>query len=442
GFLHVQDSRTDKLYDIPISRNAVLATDLKQIKAIPSMSSEDKAHKVSGGLRVHDPGLQNTTVVETSTSFADSDRGILLLRGYALEQLWDAQYEDMLHLMVWGKYPTASQSESLRLALATLMREVPQGVFDVIQRFPRDGPLLPMVLAGLSVYLAVDETSIPAYNGGNIYHNNPQRVDKAILTTVAAYAVAIGVATSHRKGIAFTPPSIESNYWGNLFLMMGLADPATGKLDAIKFSCFRRFAALNSDHGMALSSYTMLTATSGLADPISGVIASLAASYGPLHYGAPECAYRSLKQLSGPQDVPNFLDEVKKGHRRLFGYGHRTYKTVDPRLPPIKEMLRELSMETDPMFQIAKEIDRISSEDEYFVKRGLHANADFYGVFVFTGCGFAPEEIPIVMLAQRLVGVMAHWREAQMRSIKLFRPTHIYTGDTEPIQNFSVTSKL
>ena len=241
-----------------------------------------------------------------------------------------------------------------------------------------------MILAGLSAYLADDLESIPAAQGGNIYHGNMEKTDQAILKAAAAYAVVAGMALSHRRGVPFTPAASDNTYFENLFIMMGMTDPYTERPDPLKISCFRKFAVLNSEHGMALSAYSMLVTASSLTDPISGVIASLCAAYGPLHFGAPEAEHRTLESIGSVDQVPAFLEEVKAGRKRLFGYGHRTYTTVDPRVKPIKEMLTELDGESHPLFKIAREIDRLSSIDDYFVKRNLHANADFYGTFVFT----------------------------------------------------------
>jgi citrate synthase len=240
---------------------------------------------------------------------------------------------------------------------------------------------MPMIVAGLSAYQSLDPESLPAHAGGNIYNGNLEKTDKAILKTVAAYAICVGVSASHRRGIKFTPASIECNFFENLFTMMGLMEPGTK--DQLRLSCFRRFAALNADHGMALSSFSLLVTASSLTDPISGLIGSLVASYGPLHFGAPEAAYKSISGIRSIENVPAYLDEVRAGKRRLFGYGHRTYKHMDPRVAPIKAMLDELSTDSDPLLQIAREIDRQSATDDYFLKRGLHANADFYGVFFF-----------------------------------------------------------
>lgn len=251
--------------------------------------------------------------------------------------------------------------------------------------FRRNCPPMPMLVAGLAAYLGNDLDSIPAFNGGNIYHGDVEKTDEAILDTVAAYAVVMGIAGSHRRGIEFTPPSEHRGYFQNLFTMMGLVDPGTTIPNPLKLSCFRRLAVINSDHGMALSIFANLVTASSLADPISGLIGALTAAYGPLHFGAPEAAYKTIGKIGGVENIPGFLEEVKSGKRRLFGYGHRTYKTVDPRLTPIKSTLLELDMEADPLLKIAREIDRLSSTDEYFTKRNLHANGDFYGCFCFIG---------------------------------------------------------
>ena len=170
---------------------------------------------------------------------------------------------------------------------------------------------MPIIIAGLSAYLACDVDSIPAFNGGNIFHGNPKEVEKAILKTVAAYAVAVGLATSHRKNITFVPPSMKNTFYENLFTMMGVIDPATGRPDPLRLSCIRRFGVLNSEHGMALSSFSMLVTASSLAAPISSLIGSLAASYGPLHFGAPEAAYKTIKKIGSSKNVPAFLNMVK-----------------------------------------------------------------------------------------------------------------------------------
>ena len=210
-----------------------------------------------------------------------------------------------------------------------------------------------------------------------------RRVDEAVVRVVAAWAVCIGLAASHRNSSRFMPASRDRDYYSNLFTMMGHVDPSTKHPDPLKLQCFRRFGALSIDHGLSNSTFALLVTASTLADPFSALISALAAAYGPLHFGAPESAYKIMTQLGSPENVPTLIDQVKRGERRLFGYGHRTYQTADPRIRPIQVLLEELNAADNPLLAVAQEIDRIASSDEYFKSRGLNANADLYGQFFY-----------------------------------------------------------
>ena len=240
-----------------------------------------------------------------------------------------------------------------------------------------------MVIAGLSAYIANKPEDIPAYTGGNIYHGNTKRVDKAVVRTLATWAVVVSLITRRREGTPFVPASPHDKYYENLFTMMGHVDKDTGLPDPLKLRCFRRFGALSIDHGLSNSTFAMLVTSSTLADPISSLISALTAAYGPLHFGAPESAYKIMTSLEIPENVPWLIESVKRGERRLFGYGHRTYTVADPRIRPIQKLLEELDAKSNPLLKVAQEIDRLASNDEYFKKRGINANADLYGVFFY-----------------------------------------------------------
>jgi citrate synthase len=240
-----------------------------------------------------------------------------------------------------------------------------------------------MVLASLAAYVAEKPDKIPAFRGGNIYHGNETEIDAAIIRTVSAWAVSIGLAISHKKGIAFCPASLQYNFFENLFRMMGHVNPKTGQPDPTQLQCFGRFGAISVDHGMTNSTFALLLTSSVLADPISGMIAALAAGYGPLHFGAPESAYKTMQMLGKPENVPELIEKVKRGEQRLFGYGHRSYQVPDPRIKYIQLLLEQLNAKENPLLAVAQEIDRIASQDDYFVKRGIQANADLYGVFFY-----------------------------------------------------------
>lgn len=171
--------------------------------------------------------------------------------------------------------------------------------------------------------------------------------------------------------------------------MSGLVESESGP-DPVKLRCFRRFSMLNSDHGMALVVFSSLVTASSLTDPISCLISAITAAYGPLHFGATESAQDALREIGNPANVPAFLEQVKAGKRKLFGYGHREYKGVDPRVEPIREILEDLDTESNPLFIIAEAVESAATTDEYFVSRRLFPNADFYGNFVFTAMFVIP----------------------------------------------------
>lgn len=244
---------------------------------------------------------------------------------------------------------------------------------------------LPLILAGLSAYLACIPNVIPATTNATIYQTDTKRADQIILQTVAAYAVVLGAVRSHRLGIPWQSPSLHQTYYENLFTMAGLVDPETSRPDPTRISCFRRFGNLNAEHGMALTVFSTLVTASSLTDPVSCLISAVAAAHGPLHFGATESAQSALRDIGDPKNVPAFIEEIKSGKRRLFGYGHRTYKGMDPRVRPIQSILKDLAYVDQPLLKVAEAIEEAATKDEYFSTRGLYPNADFYGNFVFTG---------------------------------------------------------
>lgn len=239
-----------------------------------------------------------------------------------------------------------------------------------------------MIIAGLSAYLGSVPKGIPSAMGGDVYHGNMRMVDKAVVRTVSAYAICIALTTCHRANRPFTPADPHASFLSNLLLMMGNVDPRTGKPDPTHVRALQHTWALGFDAGPTNSTFALLLASSTLSDPISGLIAALSSGYGPLHFGATEVAYKNMRDVGSVEFVPAMIERVKRGEAKLYGYGHRTYRTEDPRIKGTKKILRALKAHT-PVLDIAEEIVRVAGADEYFIKRGLHANADLYGVFIY-----------------------------------------------------------
>ncbi len=239
-----------------------------------------------------------------------------------------------------------------------------------------------MMLAGLAAYTAAVPSILPAYNAGNTFHRNQEMIDMGVTHTCAVYLAVFSLAYCHRKGIKFTQPSREATMYENILIMTGRVD-SQGRPDKTLHDTFRHVGAMGADHEITNSTFSLLVTASSLADPISCVISAISSGYGPLHMGACESAYKTMEKLSRVENAaPLLIENVKKGKHRLYGYGHRIYKTVDPRINLIKGMLKSLDAKSNPALAVALEIDHLASTDEYFVKRNLHANVDLYIVFL------------------------------------------------------------
>ncbi|SLM35682.1 citrate synthase [Lasallia pustulata] len=435
GKLTIRDSRTSRDYEIPIHRNVIDAAKFKAIRA--PAEGTDLADQVKDGIRLYDPGLRNTATVESKLTFSDSS-GMLQPRGIPVEELFHNDYEDVFHLIVWGHLPTPEEKERLRSDFIAALQNVPPSVPNVIQAFPRSTAPMLMIIAGLSAYLGSVPKGIPTTMGGNIYHGNMRLVDKAVIRAASAYAICVALTACHRTNRAFTPADPQGSFLENLLLMMGNVDPRTGKPDPIHVRALHHTWALGFDAGPTNSTFALLLSSSTLTDPISGLIAALSSGYGPLHFGATEVAYKNMRDVGRVENVPAMIERVKRGEAKLFGYGHRTYRTEDPRIKGTKKILQALKAQT-PVLDIATEIVRAAGEDEYFVKRGLHANADLYGVFIYIALEYEPEMVPVMMMGMRTSGLMAHWREAMSKPNAILSPALFYTG---PVTGTGPVSKI
>lgn len=242
-----------------------------------------------------------------------------------------------------------------------------------------------MIMAGLSAYLGAEPSILPAYNGGQTFHGSEEMIQPGIIVTVAVYSVVFGLALSHRQRSPFKKPSQDATFFENFLTMAGFVDE-DGKPKEIVHDTLRHLGAMGADHELCNSTFALLVTASSLPDPISCLISAVCAAYGPLHMGACESAYKTMKKVNDAQLVVNV---AKTGKQRLFGFGHRMYRTEDPRISRAKTLIEVLNAsviaegrEIDPALKTAQEINDIASKDEYFIQRNLHANVDTYAVFV------------------------------------------------------------
>lgn len=236
-----------------------------------------------------------------------------------------------------------------------------------------------MILAGMSAFIASDKLLTAArHNHKPTFHMNLEAADLAIAKTIAAMATTIALIYCHKAGKDFTPPEPDRSLIENLLLMMGIFNPKMQE-------CLDKLWILYGDHGMTNSLAAVLHAGSTLTDPASIAIAGLVSGYGPLHGGAIDLAYKALQQIGTPENVPRYIAGCKANGTRLFGYGHRVYKAKDPRLPLVQELIDSYfyDVQANPVLRIVVEIDKFAKKDPYFEKRGLKANADLFGCFLY-----------------------------------------------------------
>ena len=244
-----------------------------------------------------------------------------------------------------------------------------------------------MIVAGLAAYTAANPSSVPtAADNPGLYIGQLEIVDKAIIDRIACVASIVSLVYCHQHDKDWTKPDINRSLISNVLLMMGFVDEATKAPSPKVVKTLERLWVLYADHEMTNSTSAFLHVASTLADPISCCTAFVASANGPLHGGAIDLAYKAFERLETPANVPALIADVKAKRRRLFGYGHRIYKTIDPRTRFIKSMMDEFHEEIkdDPILAVALKIDEVASKDYYFTSRKLKANANLYGCFVYT----------------------------------------------------------
>lgn len=428
GSLEIRDTRTGISYKICISNNAIEATDLRMIST--AGWNRSPLEHYSKGLKVLDMGFQNTAVCKSRITHIDGNLGKIQFRQYSLDYLLEHHdFIEVAYLLIWGHLPSCAETQNFEGELFK-QSNPPDIVIEVVRSFPRGTPNFLIIVAGLSAWAAYSADHIPIHTGKNIYLGNPDAVDSGIIRTMSALSVVIALTSCHQQGKQFRSPDARNSFVCNQLLMMGIVNSETGKPDSWAERQLNKLWIIYADHEMTNSTAAFLHVTSTLADPISGCMASLLSASGPLHAGAIDLAYRSFQQIGSKENVAKLIADVKAKKQRLFGYGHRIYKTVDPRIYHLRKMMDDLAVKTasNPLLSIAMEIDRIASQDTYFTSRNLKANADLYGCFVFSALGFEPEIITAAAAMARSSGVMAHWREAMSDRPNIWRPQQVFTG--------------
>jgi citrate synthase len=412
--LTITDNRTGRTYEVPVQGGTIKAMDLRQIK----VNDDDF------GLMTYDPAFTNTAACKSRITFIDGEKGILNYRGYPIEQLAErSNYLETAYLVVHGELPSPAQYGTW-LHNITHHTMVHENIKELMGAFRYDAHpmgMLASTVAGLSTFYpeakAVREKSVRQKQMFRLIAKIP---------TIAAYAYR------HSAGLPYAYPDNDLSYCGN-FLQMMFRVGNRYDVDPVLERALEVLFILHADHEQNCSTSAMRGVGSSESDPYSSMAAGIAALYGPLHGGANEQVLRMLQEIGQKANVPAFIKEVKQsgGEVRLMGFGHRVYKNYDPRAKIIKRMADQVFEVTgrNPFLDIALELEKIALEDEYFVKRKLYPNVDFYSGLIYQAMGFPLDMFPVLFAIPRTSGWLAQWEEMlEDKDQKIARPRQVYLG--------------
>jgi citrate synthase len=411
--LTIVDNRTGLTYQIPISSGTVRAMDLRQIKTGP----EDF------GLMTYDPAFMNTASCRSAITYLDGDRGVLQYRGYPIEQLAEnCTFLEVAYLLLNGELPTPDQLDSWNAEIQrhTMVHENVKKFMDGFHHDAHPMGMLMSTVAGLATFYP-DAHQI----------QDPKSRHEQIVRLIGKMPTIAAFAFRHRLGLPYVYPDPEQSYTKNYMNMLWrrtepkyIASPVLSRALEILF-------ILHADHEQNCSTSTMRAVGSSHADPFATTAAAIAALSGPLHGGANEEVLKMLDEIGSKDNIPGFVEQVKAGKCKLMGFGHRVYKNYDPRARIIKRVAEEVFEVTgrNPKIDIAVELEKIALSDEYFIKRKLYPNVDFYSGIIYQAMGFTPDMFTVLFGIPRTVGWLAQWQEMlQDSEQKIARPRQVYVG--------------
>lgn len=411
--LTITDNRTGKTYEVTIENETIRAIDLRQIK----VRDDDF------GLMTYDPGYSNTASCKSSVTYIDGETGILEYRGYPIEQLAEqSSFIEVAYLLLHGELPTTHQLEEWEgfIKNHTVVHE---NIKRQMEAFRYDAHPMGMLISTVAAL----STFYPEAKEVRCADNRWLQIRRLIakLPTIAAFTYR------HSQGHAYNYPRNELGYTENFLSMMFKMPGNDYEVEPALARALDILFILHADHEQNCSASVMRAVGSSEADPYSALAGAAAALYGPLHGGANEAVLRMLEEIGDVKRVPEYIERCKNGEFRLMGFGHRVYKNYDPRARIIKKCADEVFEVTgrNPLLDVALELERIALEDEYFVKRKLYPNVDFYSGLIYEAMGLPVTMFPVLFAIPRTVGWLAQWNEQmQDEDQRIQRPRQVYLG--------------
>ncbi len=411
--LTITDNRTGKTYEISVQDGAIRAMDLRQIKT----DAEDF------GLLCYDPAFMNTASCKSRITYIDGDRGILRYRGYPIEELAErSNHLEVAYLIVNGELPTRAQYDHWtdNIVHHTILHENIKKFIDGFHHDAHPMGVLVGTIGALSTF----------YPDAKLLHDPTSR-RKQLYRLLAKMPTVAAFAYRHSAGMPYAYPDNELSYAGNLLNMLFKLTEQRYEPNPVLERALDVLFILHADHEQNCSTNAMRSVGSSQVDPFTATAAACAALYGPLHGGANEQVLHMLAEIGSASHIPQFIQGVKRGEGKLMGFGHRIYKSYDPRAKIIKQIADQVFEVTprNPLLDIARELERIALEDEYFVKRKLYPNVDFYSGIIYQAMGIPVEMFTVLFAVARTVGWVAQWEEMLLDSEqKIARPRQIYLG--------------
>jgi citrate synthase len=423
--LTITDNRTGKQYEVPISYGTypldgayIRTSELRKIKV------EDDDF----GLLGYDPAFMNTASCQSSVTFIDGDRGILRYRGYDIAELASkSNHLEVAYLLLNGELPDQGQLDdwTKEISMHTMVHENVKKFMDGFRHDAHPMGMLVSTVAALSTFYPESKKVLDA-------ETRRKQVVRLIakMPTMAAYTYR------HSAGYPYIGPDNEYSYAGNFLRMMFQLSERRYAPDPVLERALNVLFILHADHEQNCSANAMRSVGSAQSDPYVSVAAAAAALYGPLHGGANEQVLHMLNEIGSKDRVGDYIKRVKAGEFRLMGFGHRVYKNYDPRAKILRDMARQVFDVTgsNPLLDIAIELEKISLEDDYFVSRKLYPNVDFYSGIIYQAMGFPVDMFPVLFAIPRTAGWLAQWEEMlRDGEQKIARPRQVYTGsDVRP----------
>lgn len=406
--ISITDNRTGNTVEIPIEDGGIASAQF--LKAVP-------------GVWFYDPAFMATAAAKSSITYLDGEAGILRYRGYPIEQLAErASFVEVAYLLINGELPTTEEAKvwETEITFHTFIHENVRKRF--LEGFNYDAHPMGMMVSAIAALSTYYKDAKDIEDPANLHRQTVRLIAKMPTLAAAAHRFSVGMP--------FVYPDNNLGYVENFLSMMWKVAEPRYEAHPVLVRALEVLFILHADHEQNCGTTAMRTVGSSHADPYSATAAATAALYGPRHGGANEAVLKMLNTIGSIDNVPAYIERVKRGEVLLEGFGHRVYKNFDPRAQIIKKTAHEVFAVTgfNPLLDIALKLEEVALQDDYFVSRRLYPNVDFYSGLIYQAMGFPPEMFTVLFAIPRTAGWLAHYKELLVQGAKISRPRQIYVG--------------